>query len=114
MKQELEGHWAKAEIESLYDRGIVHGVSEDSLGLNQEVTRAEFITLMVRALDVEPAEYKGSFADVRSGDWYADYLQAAYDKGLLNGVDGNALPEAAITREEMAKILSAAAETGRS
>lgn len=111
MKQELEGHWAKAEIESLYDRGIVHGVSEDSLGLNQEVTRAEFITLMVRALDVEPAEYKGSFADVRSGDWYADYLQAAYDKGLLNGVDGNALPEAAITREEMAKILSAAAET---
>lgn len=110
MKKELEGHWAKTEIESLYNRKIVTGISAESFGLNLEVTRAEFVTLILRALQAEPTEYRGCFADVNQDDWYANYMQAAYDMNLLNGADGNALPNAAITREEMAKILSAAAE----
>ena len=110
MQEELSGHWAEKEISSLYQQGIISGVSEDSLGLAQQVTRAEFVTLMVRVLGLEVPEYQGGFSDVSSEDWYAGYIQAASDQGLLSGFDGKANPGAGITREEMAKILSAAAE----
>lgn len=110
MQAELEQSWAKAEIADLYEKGIVSGVSEDSFGLEQEVTRAEFMALIVRTLKLEPVQYQGGFSDVSSGDWYAEYVQTAVENGLISGYDGMASPEAGITREEMAKILCAAAE----
>ncbi len=110
MRGELENSWAKTEIEDLYEKGIVSGLSENSFGLEQEVTRAEFMALIVRTLELEPVQYQGGFRDVSSEDWYAGYVQTALDYGLISGYDGAATPEAGITREEMAKILCSAAE----
>ena len=105
MKAELEGHWAQQEITEMVEDGIVNGVSQDSLGLAQTTPRAECTAMLVRALGLEGQSYNGEFADVSSGDWYADIFATAKQSGLVEGSDGNANPNALITREEMACML---------
>ena len=62
--------------------------------------------MIVRAADYELPAYNGEFADVSDSDWYAGYLAAAYDNGIIEGDDnGNANPRQKLTREEMAKIM---------
>lgn len=110
MKAEIKGHWAENEITNLFEKGIIKGVSDTSVGADASITRAEFITLLIRTLNIDPVEYRGTFDDVTEGQWYADYLQAAFDNGIMHGSDGNALPENLITREEMAKLICTSAE----
>lgn len=101
---ELNNHWAKDEISYLVNNGIVNG-SDGSLNLTAETTRAEFTKMMLGAMGIEPVTYNGAFGDVSAGDWYAGYMQAAYDAGILEGSGGNADPNAVMTREEAVKIM---------
>lgn len=110
IKAEVSGHWGEQEITSLYHDGIVNG-SGGSLHLQNDVTRSEFVAMVVRALNLPESEYQGGFGDVTADDWYADILETAKQQGLIQGdTGGNANPEANITREEMAVILNNAAK----
>lgn len=103
-KGELEGHWAQEEITYLVDNGIVNG-SDGTLNLTGETTRAEFTKMILEAMDIQPVAYNGAFADVSANDWYAGYLQAAADAGIMQGFEGMASPNARVTREEAVKIM---------
>lgn len=103
--KELEGHWGKDEITALVKDHVVSGVSEHSLGLKQNVTRAEFAAMLIRALGIEQDSFNNEFPDVSPDAWYADIMATAKNKGILEGDDaGNANPGDYITREQMAKI----------
>ena len=104
--KELDGHWAEDEIKQLYEQGVVKGVSSVSFGLKQDITRAEFIALLVRMMGYETQPYSGSFRDVSGEEWYADSIETAYHQGLIQGFDNMASPQAHITRQETAQILS--------
>ena len=104
-QQELSGHWAETEISEMLDEGIIEGTGTGSLELGSQTTRAEFVTMLVRALGMELQDYDGEYADVSAEDWYADYIATATKEGILQGDGTNANPNALITREEMAKIL---------
>ena len=103
-KAELASHWAQKEMDYMINRGYVKGDGV-TLGLSNEITRAEFVSVIVRALALKLEDYKGIFEDVNSEDWYAKSLESAYLYGLLSGYEGKAEPNAPITREQMAKIL---------
>lgn len=105
MEKELAGHWAEKEITEMVEKGIVSGTGNDSLGLKQPTTRAEFTALLMRAAGLETVQYNGEFADVSAEDWYADTLAGAKKAGILNGDGVNANPNGIITREEMAVML---------
>lgn len=107
---DARGHWAEKEIFELYDKGIVNGKSEHSFDPDGQVTRAEFMAILVRAMGLDQATFAGEFNDVSSDKWYADVLAAAKKNGLLEGSNGNANPEQAITREEMVQIIVRAYE----
>ena len=109
IKAELEGHWAENEILKLYNDGIVKGDSQ-GLRLKDNISRAEFVALLVRALDIETTENTIEFSDVSETDWFADYVLAASSNGIVNGSDGVFRPNDTVTREEMSKILVAASE----
>lgn len=107
---ELNGHWGKDEISDLIDKGIVQG-SDGSLKLKDNITRAEFTAMILRAADIEEKPYSGCFDDVSGSEWYAQYIQAAYDAGIMEG-DGNTVrPNDVVTREEAVKILLKAIES---
>lgn len=97
--------WAKGAIESLASRGIVKGKSERLFKPNDIITRAEFVSIIVRAFDLSMAPV-GSFADVKPGKWFYNDVMTAKFFGIVSG-DGNNLfhPDKPITREDIAVII---------
>ncbi len=104
-EKELENHWAKAEISFLMVKGIVRGDGK-SLNLDSSVTRAEFIAMIVRAMEWTASENNSQFKDVKSTDWFAADLQTAYENRLFKGDGINAMPNKRITRQEAAVMLA--------
>ncbi|NLX62517.1 MAG: hypothetical protein GXZ06_08500 [Tissierellia bacterium] len=100
-----EFEFAVEAIQDLYNRGIMEGIGNNKFAPEREFTRAEFCKVMVEALGYEIVEYKGIFTDVKEDDWFADYVQTAYEKGLFKGyTDGSFRPNNEITRQEMAAV----------
>lgn len=98
-------HWAYRMLKEMAAHHLVEGVSADEFEPSRPVTRAEFTALLVRALGLE-AEQKSGFKDVKSSDWFAKDIAAAFEAGLVNGFDDATFaPDRPITREEMAVLL---------
>jgi len=106
---DLEGHWAKKEIELLALKGIVKGINEDYFAPEALVTRAEFATLISRALELKAAETTAPFTDVPPSSWYKDAVNSVYAVGIVLGItDTRFAPGQNITREEIAVMLARA------
>ncbi|MGB9660896.1 MAG: S-layer homology domain-containing protein [Moorellaceae bacterium] len=110
--RDLQGHWAKKDVELMARRLIARGLTEDLFGPEQEVTRAQAAAFLVRSLGLEEPNFdKGSFRDVPPQHWAFRSIEAAYRAGLVAGTgEGNFEPERTITREEMAALLVRALE----
>ncbi|MGN0149528.1 MAG: S-layer homology domain-containing protein [Clostridia bacterium] len=104
--EEIKGHWAEKEISELFKNGIISG--DNGLRLSDNITRAEFVTVMTRAMNLKLTDILSGFADVLSDDWYAPYVYTAMNNGLVDGQDGVFRPNDNITREEMCKIIVSA------
>ena len=109
-QKELGGHWAEKEISSLVNAEIVQGFGDGTLGLDRSITRAQFITMLVRALEIKTEEYRDSFSDVSADNWHAPYMETAFKNGWIEGDGTNCYPDRNITREEITKILVCAFE----
>lgn len=95
--------WAGEAIEELAGKGIISGLSSTTFAPLKEVTRAEFLTMLVRAFQLADETASVTFSDVNASDWYYAYVAAAVKAGLAQGVgEGKFDPNRPITREEMA------------
>jgi len=102
---------ARYAIEVLTAKHMIKGVDDSHYAPNQSVTRAEFATLLVNAMDFSLKQYQGVFQDVQGTAWYAPYVQTAYEAGLIQGQgEGKYNPQGKITREEMAVMIARAYE----
>lgn len=114
--------WAKEQIEYLYSKDIVNGYGDGTFGVNDSVTREQFVKMLLLALNVDiGTEHSVSFTDVSDGEWYTDYILTAAELGIVNGISdtefGVGMP---ITRQDMAvmcmravDIMSAAENTDK-
>ncbi|MBH5320403.1 bifunctional 2',3'-cyclic-nucleotide 2'-phosphodiesterase/3'-nucleotidase [Paenibacillus sp. GSMTC-2017] len=99
-------HWANPAITELVAKQIATGKTETTFEPSKDITRAEFATLLVKALKLT-AKNKSSFTDVPATAWYAEFVAAASENGLVNGVSkGKFAPNEKITREQMAVMAS--------
>jgi len=111
---DIDGHWAADSIATLAQRNIIRGVSQTEFAPDREITRAEFLSLILRAANVSPMDYTGTLLDVNEDDWYAGFIQAALSRGFINmNMINNRQfrPDAPISREEMAVIAVRTFET---
>lgn len=100
------GSWYNTAISTLSRMGIINGYEDGSFKPDAPITRAEFTAIATRFFDYT-ARYRGAFNDVTSGSWYADYVQAAVDMGLVDGYpDGGFHPNSYITRAETVTIVN--------
>ena len=107
---DIDGHWAKEDIESLCALGIVNGFEDGTFRPNGNITRAEFVKMLTTVLKLSP-EITAEFEDVGSETWFAGYVGAAYKKGLINGIGDRVFaPYGNITRQDAAVIVYRAAE----
>lgn len=107
--KDLENHWAKTDIELLASKRLIEGMSAEQFAPDQKVTRAEFVSLLVRSLDLNSDTSQTKFHDVSTSDWFAGAVDAAVDAGIAKGnEDGSFRPHDSITREQMAVMISRA------
>ncbi len=99
----------RAAIISLAQRGVITGKAEGIFDPVATMTRAEFATIVVRALALETAQ-SNNFSDVAETDWFYDAVNTAYENNIAAGTgDGKFNPNGTITREEAAVMVGRAA-----
>lgn len=110
--RDLDGvPWAKNYIETLAKAGVINGKREGIFDPESSVTREEFTKMLVLALELPAAETEAGFSDAEADAWYAPYVNAAVEKGLLQGYDNGTIGiGASITREEAATLIARAAD----
>ena len=100
----------RAAIEALAAREIINGMGDDSFAPNATMTRAQYATVVVKALGLTP-KANSKFTDVGASSWYAAYVGTANTYGIVNGVsDTEFVPEGTITRQEAAVMTVRAAK----
>ncbi len=105
---DLKGYeWAKEAIKALTGQKIISGRGNGIFAPQDYITRAEMIKILLLAKGISPDKNaENVFSDVEPNSWYAPYIAAAYKAGLTNGTnDGRFMPDAAVTRQDMAVLI---------
>lgn len=106
---DTENHWGKDYIAELAEKGIINGFDDGTFKPDISVTRAEFVTMVVKALGLETVDADESFSDVKKDSWFFAAVMTANKNGLVNGVaDGMFSPDSKISRQDAFVILSRA------
>lgn len=102
--------WAKEAIGVLTEKGIIQGSSDTSFEPAKPVTRADFMVLLVRMLDLK-ADFNSNFSDVRATDYYYEALGIVKQLGIANGAgEGKFNPKETLSRQDMMVLLMRALE----
>ncbi|WP_422485397.1 glycosyl hydrolase family 18 protein [Gudongella sp. DL1XJH-153] len=95
-------------INEFSTKGILRGVSNDVLGYGNDITRAEFITFLVRVHGWDLIDTENSnFIDVQSEHWFHPYIETAALNDSFSHMDKGIdfRPNAPLTREQAALII---------
>lgn len=104
---DVVSHWAEKSIAATVDAGLFKGVSENSFQPNGTMTRGMFVTVLGRASAADVSSYTESkFKDVDVNMWYGGYVEWAAANGIAAGTGMNFEPNAAISREQIATMLT--------
>ncbi|CAN7392610.1 S-layer homology domain-containing protein [Paenibacillus sp. LjRoot153] len=106
---DLAGYeWANTEIEALASSGIIKGTSATTFSPGDNITRADFICLLVRALYLH-VEVDGNFNDVEQSDYYYKEVGVARKLGIAQGTSDSLFePRLSISRQDMMVVAARA------
>ncbi len=104
--KDIQEHWAKEKIEILASRQIIDGDGQGNYKPNMGITRAEFATLITKTLRLETKSSKTGFKDILENEWYAPYIKASKDAGIVKGVSETEYqPQRIVNRQEMTAMV---------
>jgi len=104
-------HSSYAYVKDALDKRIITGVSADLFKPDDPLTRAQAISIMIRALGFEskapnPGYYTSFADDSRIPDWAKDSIYVAQEINLIAGDDFNRVnPNQVVTRAEASSML---------
>ncbi|MGD6855727.1 pullulanase [Bacillus infantis] len=107
--------WAEEYIETLASKYIIKGKADGKYAPGEEITRAEFTVLLVRALGLPAKAYDKKFSDVKGNEWFNanGELTAAVHYGIISGKpDGTFAPNEKLTRAQAAVMIARAMDLG--
>jgi len=106
---DTRGAWMERPVLYMAERGVIKGIGDGLFAPGSSVTRAQFVTMLMRMLDLDiPAltENTEQFSDVAQGEYYYDAVLAARSLGLILGdEDGDFRPDGTVTRQEVFTML---------
>ncbi|MDO4766158.1 MAG: bacterial Ig-like domain-containing protein [Eubacteriales bacterium] len=94
-KDEASSKWYAKELSAIRMLNLVKGYDDQTFGAEKEVTGEQFVTFLVRALEIPVEEQSGY-------DWFAPYKAVAEKTALLKGITFDL--KKALTREEVAAL----------
>jgi hypothetical protein len=102
--------WARESVTALYEAGVISKAADKKFRPLDNVTREEFVKILVLSLGLSPGADFAVFSDTENGAWYNAYINAAKENGIVNGYpDGTFGTGLEITREDMAVMAFRAA-----
>ncbi|MFX3650530.1 MAG: glycosyl hydrolase 53 family protein [Paenibacillus sp.] len=109
---DLQNHnWALQEVQNLYGKGIITGMSATRFAPQGELTRAQFLQMIIKGIG-DTRQYDASISlptDVKEGQWYADSVRLGIEMNIIQGrADGSFGANERISREDMAVMLNRA------
>jgi len=107
---DIDGYWAELQIEYMLSKDKVGGYPDGTFKPANTITRAEFMKIVNNAAGFTATESK-TFTDVSAADWFAPEIAKAVAAGYITGYpDGSMKPNANISRQEAALIITKAAK----
>lgn len=105
---DIRGHWAQESIQSAVSDGYVKGYPDGRFLPEKPVSRAEFVSMVNNALQLRDENTVIlNFTDVDASDWfYEEVAKAGYVRYVQGTGEATFSPEAYITRQEAALMLS--------
>lgn len=102
---DIQNHYSKKEIEYLASRYVIRGYTEQSFRPNEKITRAQFASLLSRALGLKPNK-ETKFTDIHKSPYKND-IQALAETGILAGKTNTTFaPNESLTREDAAIVMA--------
>ncbi|KAI7260622.1 hypothetical protein KC345_g10018 [Hortaea werneckii] len=105
--RDMDGYsWANEPVLGLAAREVIKGRSEGHFVPEGQVTRAEFVQMLVNLFGFRSTSADTAFTDVKSDAWYSQAIAAALQAGLIQGkADGSFGVNDRISREDMAVLI---------
>ena len=80
-KDVSEEHWALRAISACADAGIISGYADETFKPDEQISRAEMVSMLSRAFDIKPnIEGKKAYSDVKQSHWAYNYIVSARKK----------------------------------
>ena len=99
--------WYNNAVSTLSHMGVIGGYADGTFRPDAPISRAEFAKIAVSFTQNNGSAVYNYFTDVKATDWFAPYVTAAKDAGLIEGYsDGSFKPENKITRAEACAIVN--------
>lgn len=104
---DLENHpWAEEAIMYLTVKGVVQGTGNSVFEPERNITREEFVHMIVKAFEITSDDSTEKFDDVTPGSWYEKSVTTASGAGIVKGIGSNIFgTEKPVTRQDAAVIL---------
>lgn len=108
-------YWAHDYVELLVEKGIVSGDDKGNFSPEQQVTREEFVKMIVLTLGLETDSAAAlPFGDIAEGDWSYPYIAAAYEAGIISGTGENVFGiGATMSRQDIAVVTARALDAAQ-
>ena len=97
---------------ALSEKGVVSGDGTGGFKPNDNVTREQFLKMLLVAMGTESEDAENTFADVAENAWYKPYVLTAKKLGIVNGMSDTQFGIGMnITRQDMAVMISRIIDT---
>lgn len=81
---DISGIKEEKDIKKLIKKNIISGYGDDRFRPDDIISKAEFLSMLMKAAKIQAASYNGGLSDVKGGDWFADIIQGAFDFGIID------------------------------
>ena len=96
-------HWSASSVNRATALGLFQGVGENTFGRGQPISRAAFVTALMRLFDWEPVTpEENAFTDVTPERWFYSAVETALANEAIAAAESTFRPTEDVTREEMA------------
>ncbi|QIB68139.1 hypothetical protein Ami103574_01910 [Aminipila butyrica] len=103
---DIRGHWAESYINQAVSAGFVKGYPDGTFQPDSSVTRAEFTSMVNKALG-NSGTTTVSFSDVPYSEWFYSDVAKGVSATFVGGYDDKTFrPNNAVTREEAAAMIA--------
>lgn len=104
---DYSGHWAESILNEWINANMLKGGENNEIAPDKNITRAEFVTLLMRSSDYPISVHPCKFLDVAISDWYYSEVSSAASFGIVNGSsEKDFMPDSAITREDAVVMIA--------